>query len=126
MWAGLLSHFSCVRLFMIPWIIGHQAPLPWDSPGKNTAVGCHFLLQGNLPNPGIEPKSPALQADSLPIELVWWEIANPIHSRYSDTRAAQVALAVKNLPANAGTHKRRGFNPWLGRFPGGGHSKPLQ
>ena len=23
----------------------HQAPRPWDSPGKNTAVGCHFLLQ---------------------------------------------------------------------------------
>ena len=23
----------------------HQAPLPWDSPGKNTGVGCHFLLQ---------------------------------------------------------------------------------
>ena len=24
----------------------HQAPRPRDSPGKNTAVGCHFLLQG--------------------------------------------------------------------------------
>ena len=36
-----------------------------DSPGKNTGVGCHFLLQGNLPTPGIEPRSPALQADSL-------------------------------------------------------------
>ena len=29
---------------------------------------CHVLLQGNLPDPGIEPKSPALQADSLPSE----------------------------------------------------------
>ena len=38
---------------------------PWDSPGKNTGVGCHFLLQGNLPNPRIEPRSPALQADAL-------------------------------------------------------------
>ena len=28
-------------------------------------MGCHFLLQGNLPNPGIEPRSPVLQADSL-------------------------------------------------------------
>ena len=33
---------------------------PWDSPDKDTAVGCHFLLQGVLPNPGIEPMSPAL------------------------------------------------------------------
>ena len=32
---------------------------PWDSPGKNTGGGCHFLLQGNLPNPGIESESPA-------------------------------------------------------------------
>ena len=39
-----------------------------DSPGKNTGVGCHALLQGNLPNPGIEPRSPTLQADSLQSE----------------------------------------------------------
>ena len=30
---------------------------------------CHFFLQGDLPNPGIEPWSPALQADSLLTEL---------------------------------------------------------
>ena len=39
-----------------------------ESPGKNTEEGCHALLQGNLPNPGIEPGSPALQADALPSE----------------------------------------------------------
>ena len=33
---------------------------PWDFPGKNTGVGCCFLLQGNLSDPGIEPASPAL------------------------------------------------------------------
>ena len=31
---------------------------PWDSPSKNTGVDCHFLLQGNLPTPGIKPMSP--------------------------------------------------------------------
>ena len=41
---------------------------PWDSPGKNTGVGCHALLQGNLPNPGVEPRSPPLQVNSLPSE----------------------------------------------------------
>ena len=40
---------------------------PWDSPGKNTGGGCHALLQGNLPDPGIESMSPALAADSLPL-----------------------------------------------------------
>ena len=40
---------------------------PWDFPGKNTGVRCHFLPRGGggLPDPGIEPRSPALQADSL-------------------------------------------------------------
>ena len=35
---------------------------------QDTGVGCHFLLQGNLPDPGIEPRSPALLADALPSE----------------------------------------------------------
>ena len=41
---------------------------PWDSPGKNTGVGCHFFLQGNLPDPVIKPRSPALEADALTSE----------------------------------------------------------
>ena len=36
-----------------------------DSTGKNTGVSHHFLLQGGLLDPRTEPKSPALQADSL-------------------------------------------------------------
>ena len=42
-----------------------QAPLSMNSPGRNTGVGSHSLLQGIFPNPGIEPRSSALQADSL-------------------------------------------------------------
>ena len=41
---------------------------PWDSLGKNTGVGCHVPVQGNLPNSEIEPRSPALQSDCLPSE----------------------------------------------------------
>ena len=41
----LLSHFSRVQLCATPETAAHQAPHPWDSPGKNTGVGCHFLLQ---------------------------------------------------------------------------------
>ena len=43
-----------------------------DFPGQNTGVGCLSLLQGIFPtqglNPGLEPRSPTLQADSLPAE----------------------------------------------------------
>ena len=41
----MLSHFSCVRLCGTPEMAAHQAPPSWDYPGKNTGVGCHFLLQ---------------------------------------------------------------------------------
>ena len=37
---------SHVRLFATLWTIALQASLPWDFPGKETGVGCHFLLQG--------------------------------------------------------------------------------
>ena len=40
-----LSRFSRVRLCATPEMAAHQAPRPWVSPGKNTGVGCHFLLQ---------------------------------------------------------------------------------
>ena len=42
--ACMLSCFSCVRLFETPW--AGQAPLSWDSPGKDTGVDCYALLQG--------------------------------------------------------------------------------
>ena len=50
-WGGLLllllllSRFSHVRLCAIPETAATRLPHPWDSPGKNTGVGCHFLLQ---------------------------------------------------------------------------------
>ena len=46
----------------------HGLNSPWNFPGQNTGVGSLSLLQGNLPNPGIEPRSPTLRADSLPAE----------------------------------------------------------
>ena len=36
-------------------MVAHQAPCPGDSPGKNTGVGCHFLLQGIFPTQGLNP-----------------------------------------------------------------------
>ena len=42
------------------------------------------------------------------------------------SRASQVALVVKNLPANAGDIREAGLIPGLGRSPGGGHDNPIQ
>ena len=41
----LLSHFSRVRLCVTPWRQPTRLCCPWDSPGKNTGEGCHFLRQ---------------------------------------------------------------------------------
>ena len=46
----------------------HELYSPWNSPGHNTGVGSLSLLQGIFPNPGTEPRSPALQAGSSPAE----------------------------------------------------------
>ena len=43
------SCFSCVQLLATPWTVAARLLCPWDSPGKNTGVGCHALLQGVFP-----------------------------------------------------------------------------
>ena len=40
----LISHFSRVRLCVTPYTAATRLPHPWDSPGRNTGAGCHFLL----------------------------------------------------------------------------------
>ena len=59
--------FSCSAISdsAIPWAVAARLLCPWNFPSKNTGVVCHFLLQGNLLDPGIELASPALQEDSL-------------------------------------------------------------
>ena len=56
--------------FVTPWTVALQALYPWDFPGKNTGLGCHFLLQGKFPDPGIKLASlvsPALASRFLPL-----------------------------------------------------------
>ena len=64
----MLRHFSCVQLFVTPWTVAHQAPLSMGFSRQEYWSGLPFPSPGNLPDPGIKPGSPALQADSLPFE----------------------------------------------------------
>ena len=50
---------------MTPWIIDHQAPLSMGFSRQESWIGLLLPSPGDLPNPRIEPGSPALQADSL-------------------------------------------------------------
>ena len=56
---------SPVWLFATPWTVAPRLLCPWDFPGKNTGVGCHFLLQGMFPAQGLYLHLLHWQADSF-------------------------------------------------------------
>ena len=49
------------------WTVPTGLLCPWASPGKNTRVGCHALLQGILPTQGLNPHLLSWQAECLPL-----------------------------------------------------------
>ena len=59
---------SCLAL-ATPWTIAYQAPLSMGFSKLEYWSGLPFPSPEDLPDPGIEPRSPAVQADSLPTEL---------------------------------------------------------
>ena len=59
---------SRVRLFATPWTVAYQAPLSMVFSMQEYWSGLPFPSPGDLPDPGIEPRSPALYADALPSE----------------------------------------------------------
>ena len=65
---GMLSHFSHVQLFVTSWTVACQAPLPMRFFRQEYWSGLPYPPPGDFPNPGIESRSPTLQADSLPSE----------------------------------------------------------
>ena len=64
----MLRHFSHVQLFVTPQTVACQAPLFMGLSRQEYWSGLPRPPSGDLLDPGIEPRSPALQADSLPAE----------------------------------------------------------
>ena len=60
-----LSH---VQLFATPWTVAYQAPVSMGFSRQEYWSGLPFPSPGDLPDPGIKPGSPALQADTLTSE----------------------------------------------------------
>ena len=60
--------WSRVRLFATRWTEAHQAPLSLGFSRQEYWSGLPFHSPGELPDPGIEPRSPTLQADALTSE----------------------------------------------------------
>ena len=83
------NSLNCV--FLTLWTIACQDPLSTEFPSKNTRVGCHVLLQGNLPNPGVELTSPMSPAS--PLLLV------PPRKSLEEEAAAAAAKSLQSCPA---------------------------
>ena len=63
-----VKSLSRVQLFATPWTVAYQDPQSMDFSRQEYWSGLPFPPPGDLPNPGIEPRSPALQANALPSE----------------------------------------------------------
>ena len=70
----MLSHLRHSQFFATLWTILPARLCPWDSPGKNTGVGCFALLQGIFPMQGLNPHlsaSPALAGRFFTTSTTW-------------------------------------------------------
>ena len=63
-----MKSLSYVQLFATPWTIAHQTPLSMEFSRQEYWSGFPFPFPGDLPDPRLKPRSPALQAGALPSE----------------------------------------------------------
>ena len=68
---GHVCVLSRLQVFATPWTIAHQAPLSMEFSRQEYWSGSLFPIPGDLPNPGIEPKSPALAGGFFTISAPW-------------------------------------------------------
>ena len=108
LWA---SSVTIVHDSVTPWTVARQAPLSMDSPGRNTGVGCYFLLQGVFLTQ--ESNLPLLhgQADSLPLSHLGSSFAWVANALLMFPDPSVPALS-ERWPV-ALTHRDRGPALWL-------------
>ena len=104
---------------MTPWTIAHQAPPSMGFPRQEYWRRLPLPSAGDLPNPEIEPMSPAWQADSLPLSHLG-SLKLALSAAY---RTAYCGSDGKESACNAGVV---GSTPGSGRSPGEGNGNPLQ
>ena len=64
----LLYSLSRIQFFVTPWTVAYQVPSSMGFSRQECWSGLPSPSPGDLPDPGIEPGSPTLQADALPSE----------------------------------------------------------
>ena len=101
---------SCARFFATPWTVTLQASLSMGFSRQEYWSGLPFPPPGDLPNPGIKPQSPALQADPLPSQPPGKPYYNPDVSRGSIAMSSVVCLPTLFLPFVCPLHPQV---PWF-------------
>ena len=91
-----MKSLSRVLLFAIPWTVAYQAPLSMGFSRQEYKSGLPFPSPGDLPDPGIEPRSPALQADALPLSHQGIVSVTFKFSRFWLSEVAQSCLTLCN------------------------------
>ena len=102
-----MKSLSLVWLFATPWTIVYETPPSMEFSEQENWSGLPFPSPGDLPNPGIEPVSPALQADAF---ITW----------------ATREVVVKKHTCQCRDERDTGWIPGLGRSPRRRHGNPLQ
>ena len=74
-----VKSLSRVQLFVTPWTVAYQAPPSMGFSKQEHWSGLPFPSPGDLPDPGIEPRSPALEADALTSDYILSEISTMTH-----------------------------------------------
>ena len=97
---GLVTK-SCPTL-VTPWIVACQSPLSMGFPRQEYWSGLPFPSPGDLWDPGIKPRSPALQVNSLPTELCEKPIL-PLVTNDCISWGFPSGSVIKNLPVKQET-----------------------
>ena len=95
-----MKSLSRVRLFATPWTAAYQAPLSRGFSRQEYWSGLPFPSPEDLPNPGIEPRSPALEADALTSEP-------PVQSNVEAWVQSLVKELRPNVPCGAAKKGRK-------------------
>ena len=103
-----VKSLSRVRLFETPWTVTYQVPLSMGFSRQEFWSGLPFPSPGDLSNPGIEPRSPALQIDALQ--------SGPHPSMTTGKTKALIILDSDSKESTCQCRRPR-FDSWLGKTP---------
>ena len=107
-WRREKKSLSRVWLCVTPWTVAHQAPWSMGFSRHEYWSGLPFPSPGDLPNPGMKPRYPALEADALPSKLpgkpfcigsviLWTSLVSSVADRHHLVRSGPPTLKGRGL-----------------------------